>query len=142
MRRTAAGLVLIAVAPLFGHGVPEVVPAGAISRLGSAAFRSEYILQASYYAADGKSVIGCTPECIYQWESQTGRLIRRFRIADEGGSLSHFRIGSENCFAHNPAGKTVACLGFANGRLEIQNWDLQSGKKLFGRKTNQCLGLE
>jgi RNA polymerase sigma factor (sigma-70 family) len=96
----------------------DPLPDGAFTRLGASPFRHEGDL-AAYFSPDSSLVISHDAGAVYVWETQTGKLTRKLKIAAE-------------CMAVAPKG-TLLALGLPKTTQEggaVVWWDWQAGKEV------------
>jgi WD40 repeat protein len=101
----------------------DSLPFGARTRLGTRLFRQEGFGRAAQFSPDSRLVISSDDSAVYLWETQTGKLARKFKIAAQ-------------CMAVAPKG-TLLALGLAPTMQEdgaVVWWDWQAGKEV-GRVT-------
>lgn len=103
--------------PAAGEGEP--LPFGARTRLGTTLFRHQGEGRPSAFSPDGSLVISHDQQAIYLWETQTGKLRRKFEMAAA-------------CLAVAPKGTQLA-IGLAGKdqkRSAVVYWNWQTGKEL------------
>jgi WD40 repeat protein len=104
-------------------GKEDPLPFGARTRLGTTRFRQEGYGRSAQFSPDSRLVFSNDDSAVYLWETQTGKLVRKFKIAAA-------------CMAVAPKG-TLLALGL---RPTMQDdgavvwWDWQAGKEV-GRVT-------
>ena len=84
------------------------MPFGARTRLGTTLFRHEGYGRSAQFSPDSRVVISNDDNAIYLWETKTGKLVRKFKIAAE-------------CMAVAPKGTQLA-LGLCATMQEPAPW--------------------
>jgi RNA polymerase sigma factor (sigma-70 family) len=113
------------------HGDP--LPAGALARLGTVRWRHPDGVTLLAFLPDSKIVSAGHDHVVRLWASDTGREVRRLRVA--GAGTDRFSV----CLALAPDGKTVAVGDYAG---TIRLWALDTGKergKIEGAKAPRAL---
>jgi RNA polymerase sigma factor (sigma-70 family) len=96
----------------------EMLPPGALARMGTLRFCSGHTLQSVAFSPDRKTLASGTKDgTVWLWEAATGKEIRRI-------TESHTFVDS---VAYSPDGKLLACRSHNNG---IGLWDVVSGKEV------------
>jgi RNA polymerase sigma factor (sigma-70 family) len=94
----------------------DLLPPGAIARLGTIRFRHEDRVEEFSYSPDGQTLASAAGKTIYLWEPATGKVLRRITGHEDGVM----------CVAWSPDGKTLAS-GSADNTIRL--WDTTTGKE-------------
>jgi WD40 repeat protein len=95
----------------------DPLPAKAIARLGSTRLRPGGWIDSLVFSTDGKLLCSTGYHGVFTWEAATGRLLRRFRTAQE--DVSHLTLSADD--------KTIAALC---GKDTIRLWSAGDGREL------------
>ena len=106
----------------------DVIPHGAIVRLGTERFRVPGSWRSSItFSRDGQTIVSCTESGqLRWWEAGTGKLKKIVEAKDVNA----------RAFASAPDGRTIALMGFrfveAEARIEysIQTFDIDTAKRI------------
>jgi WD40 repeat protein len=100
----------------------DLLPAGAIARLGTVRFRHADRITLTAFTPDGKRLVSRGDDGVRVWDAATGKELRHF--AADAGRVS-FSVDTDL----SPDGKRVAVAAYGADGV-IQFWDVDSGKKI------------
>src|SRR5262249_30344773 len=110
----------------------DVLPAGALARLGTVRLRHGHHVQTVAFAPDGKSVVSAGNDHLARrWDVATGREVGNFgQQPDRGNPYAPTRW--LHAVAVAPDGKTLATGDYAAGWnvTALRIWDVAGGKQL------------
>jgi WD40 repeat protein len=74
------------------------------------------------FSADGKTVLGASPDKLRVWEAATGKTA-------QASDLKHGSMKCRGRFAFSPDGKTLALAGSDAGKHVVALWDVRTAKR-------------
>jgi WD40 repeat protein len=101
----------------------DLLPAGAVARLGTLRFRHEGEAFSLFFSPDGKILAStCNDGLIFLWDSATGKELRRINTTPAKQEMS----SHVSAIAFSPDGKTLA----SRDLYHVCVWDVATGKEL------------